>query len=225
MRSIGGAGSQVVPAFTAMGIGTIRAVDFDRVELSNLNRQLFFGSREVGNYKVDVMQRRVAALNPSVTFQKIRVRIDSFAKARRAVKGSDVVLCTADGPVHKLYCAVDEACERAHIPWIFFGVNEHIGVIGPFIIHGRTKSYRQIVAQKRKRHPHYLAIVNYFRAHEAHIRKRFIPPSMVPLFMYGGSVLVSETVKYITGFARPSLLNNIMRYDVSTNTVWREIVK
>lgn len=61
---VGGVGGYVVEALARSGIGTIDIVDSDTVALSNLNRQIIATHSSVGQYKVDVMERRIHDINP-----------------------------------------------------------------------------------------------------------------------------------------------------------------
>lgn len=61
---VGGVGGYVVEALARSGIGTIDIVDSDTVALSNLNRQIIATLSSVGQYKVDVMERRIHDINP-----------------------------------------------------------------------------------------------------------------------------------------------------------------
>ncbi len=61
---VGGVGSYVVEALARAGIGELILVDFDKVDLTNINRQLHAMEDTVGQYKVDLMARRVHLINP-----------------------------------------------------------------------------------------------------------------------------------------------------------------
>lgn len=61
---IGGVGGYVVEALTRSGIGTLALVDNDKVNLTNLNRQIIATKDTLGKYKVDVMKERILSINP-----------------------------------------------------------------------------------------------------------------------------------------------------------------
>ena len=61
---IGGVGGYAVEALARSGIGTLDLVDHDRVSLTNLNRQLHATRETVGEYKVDVAEKRIHEINP-----------------------------------------------------------------------------------------------------------------------------------------------------------------
>lgn len=61
---IGGVGGYVAEALARSGVGAFDLVDSDRVEESNLNRQIIATSKTIGRYKVDVMKERILEINP-----------------------------------------------------------------------------------------------------------------------------------------------------------------
>lgn len=64
---IGGVGGYVCEALCRSGVGTIDIVDNDKVSLSNINRQIIALHSSVGEYKTEVMKKRMLDINPSVS--------------------------------------------------------------------------------------------------------------------------------------------------------------
>src|ERR1700758_2690140 len=62
----GGLGSPATLYLAAAGVGTIGLVDSDRVELSNLQRQVLYGARDVGRQKLEVATERIRDINPNI---------------------------------------------------------------------------------------------------------------------------------------------------------------
>ncbi|HEY8833406.1 MAG TPA: molybdopterin-synthase adenylyltransferase MoeB [Gemmatimonadaceae bacterium] len=73
----GGLGSPVALYLAAAGVGTLGLVDFDTVDLSNLQRQILHGSASVGSSKIDSARDRLVDINPNVTIEPYRTRLDS----------------------------------------------------------------------------------------------------------------------------------------------------
>lgn len=69
---VGGVGSYVVEALARAGIGELTLVDFDTVDITNINRQLPALEHTVGQYKVDLMAERVKLINPQAKVTPIR---------------------------------------------------------------------------------------------------------------------------------------------------------
>lgn len=73
---IGGLGSSVIQYLNAAGVGKIGIVDYDKVELSNLNRQLIYKDSDIGKSKVDVTKNYISELNSSTKIEIFEMRID-----------------------------------------------------------------------------------------------------------------------------------------------------
>ncbi len=67
----GGLGSAVLTYLAVAGIGTIRIIDNDEVELSNLNRQVLHTNRDIGKAKVDSAKGRLHELNPDIKIETV----------------------------------------------------------------------------------------------------------------------------------------------------------
>lgn len=78
---IGGVGGYVAEALARSGIGTFSLVDHDTVSLSNLNRQIIATRDSVGEYKTDVMKRRILSINPKA---QVEVYHDFFLPGMEA---------------------------------------------------------------------------------------------------------------------------------------------
>ncbi|HKI86908.1 MAG TPA: HesA/MoeB/ThiF family protein, partial [Thermoanaerobaculia bacterium] len=85
----GGLGSPLALYLAAAGVGTIGIVDFDRVEESNLQRQVIFSSDDIGAPKTEVAARRVRALNPEVTVEPHDGRVTG-ANVDELISGYDL---------------------------------------------------------------------------------------------------------------------------------------
>jgi sulfur-carrier protein adenylyltransferase/sulfurtransferase len=73
----GGLGSPIGLYLAAAGVGTIGLVDFDTVDLSNLQRQIIHGSSAVGTAKIDSARERLLDVNPNVTLEPYETRLTS----------------------------------------------------------------------------------------------------------------------------------------------------
>src|SRR5688572_3417811 len=84
----GGIGSPAIQYLAAAGIGALRVIDDDLVSLDNLQRQILFGTDDVGAAKADVAGGIVARLNPDVGFHAVRERL-SAANVAALLDGAD----------------------------------------------------------------------------------------------------------------------------------------
>jgi adenylyltransferase/sulfurtransferase len=109
----GGLGSPVALYLAAAGVGTIGIVDFDVVDISNLQRQVLHGTPDVGRSKLESAKTRLNALNPEVKVETYAEALSS-QNALEIFRGYDVVLDGTDNfPTRYL---VNDACVLLGIP-------------------------------------------------------------------------------------------------------------
>jgi adenylyltransferase/sulfurtransferase len=106
----GGLGSPLLLYLAAAGVGAIGIVDDEAVELSNLQRQILNTTASIGAAKVDSAASALQALNPDVTIERHRLRLDA-GNAQALIEGYDIVADGSDS-IETRY-AVNEACHRA----------------------------------------------------------------------------------------------------------------
>ena len=92
IAGLGGLGSNVAFALTRAGVGGLKLVDFDRVDLSNLNRQQY-GIRHLGRYKTEALTEELLEVNPYLRIEYCTVRVDENNIAE--LFGGFSVLCEA----------------------------------------------------------------------------------------------------------------------------------
>jgi molybdopterin/thiamine biosynthesis adenylyltransferase/rhodanese-related sulfurtransferase len=103
----GGLGSPAALYLAAAGVGTIGIVDFDAVDVSNLQRQIIHGTHDVGRSKIASARDRIEALNPEVHVETFDAHF-SVANARTLVDAFDVIVDGTDNfPARYL---VNDAC-------------------------------------------------------------------------------------------------------------------
>ena len=131
---IGGLGCASATYLTAAGVGRITVVDFDLVELSNLNRQVLYGIDDIGKRKVFVAQRKLSQLNPEVEIVPVFTRVTE-ENVFSMISGIQVVLDGLDNFSTRL--TVNTACIKHRIPFIHGGVSRFRGLVTT-IIPGKT---------------------------------------------------------------------------------------
>ena len=73
---IGGVGSFTVESLCRCGIGEISLVDFDTIDITNINRQIHAMSNNIGKYKVDEMKKRIELINPDIQVNTFKKNLD-----------------------------------------------------------------------------------------------------------------------------------------------------
>jgi len=111
----GGLGSAAILYLSAAGVGRLRLVESDRLELSNLNRQVLHRLADLGRPKADSARDAVGAFNPDCRMETVTARLTA-ATAAAVFRGADVVLdCTDNFPTRFV---VADACWREGVPLV-----------------------------------------------------------------------------------------------------------
>ncbi len=125
----GGLGSPVALYLAAAGVGTLGLADFDRVDATNLHRQVLHGTASVGQLKVESARARLADLNPHVRLQLHDAALTS-ANAREIVGAYDLVIDGTDNfPTRYL---LSDACVLLGKPNVFGSVQRFEGQVSIF---------------------------------------------------------------------------------------------
>ena len=125
----GGIGAPAIQYLAAAGVGRLRVIDDDSVSLDNLQRQVLFGTNDVGRAKEAVAGERVAALNPDVRFEGRCERIGAV-NAPALFEGADLVLDGSDNFATRLL--VSDHCTAARIPLVSAAIGRFQIQIGTF---------------------------------------------------------------------------------------------
>jgi sulfur carrier protein ThiS adenylyltransferase len=94
IAGIGGIGSNVAVHLVRAGCTSLKLVDFDRVELSNLNRQFYFVD-QIGEYKVDMLRKNLWRISPDAVIETAPLRLtpenmlETFRDCQLLVEGFD----------------------------------------------------------------------------------------------------------------------------------------
>lgn len=125
----GGLGSAAITYLAASGIGTLGIADHDRVELSNLQRQILHETGDVGRAKIESARDRVEELNPHVRVEIHAVRVDE-ENALPLVTSYDLVLDGSDNFETRI--AVASACHHAAKTLVSAAIRRFEGQITTF---------------------------------------------------------------------------------------------
>lgn len=123
---IGGLGCASATYLTAAGVGWIKIVDFDVVNLSDLNRQILYAEQDIGERKVVVAKKRLSSLNPRVKIIPIVAKVDK-ENVSEIIRGADVVVDGLDNFESRLI--VNSACVHFNIPYVYGGVSRLRGML------------------------------------------------------------------------------------------------
>lgn len=122
----GGLGCAAALYLAAAGVGHITIVDRERVELSNLNRQVLHWTADVGKFKGVSIAEKLRELNPQIRVEGVPREITQD-NARRLIEGFDVVVDCLDNWQTRF--ALNDACIRLDVPLVHAGVHSWFGQI------------------------------------------------------------------------------------------------
>jgi len=191
---VGGIGNPVVTLLTAMGIGKLKIVDRDIIEISNLHRQHLYTEEDIGRVKVEAAKARLEQINSSVQIEALPNSVTKYT-AENIVKGFDIVVDALDS-IDARY-ALNDACIKLNIPLIYAGA---LGMLGSIctIIPNKTACLRCIFPALAEDDMPTCSTEG-------------VHPSI--LYLVGG-IQVSEVVKIILG-ERPTLENKLLYIDLN----------
>ncbi|MBU2608119.1 MAG: HesA/MoeB/ThiF family protein [Chloroflexi bacterium] len=183
----GGLGSPVSIYLAAAGIGTIRLIDHDRVELSNLNRQVLHWDKDVGREKVNSAAEKLQKLNEGVQVEAVAESITE-ANVSRLVAGFDLIVDAMDNLPTRFI--LNKAAIEHNIPF-FHGAVYGLEGRAMTIIPGKTACmgciYRGPIP-----------------------REKFPVIGVTPAVI--GCIQATEVIKYLTGIGK-LLANRLLVYD------------
>ncbi len=186
VTGLGGLGCAASLYLTCAGIGHVTLIDCDRVELSNLNRQVLHYDEDIGERKPFSAAEKLVKLNSSIevtpVFRKITTR-----NARELIKGANLVIDGLDNLQTRLI--VNKACVAEGIAFIHGGVYGLFGEVTT-ILPGRTPCLACIFPE----FPHGKLELPVFG----------VTPSLIAILQ------VTEAIKLLAGFG--SLLTGKMLY-------------
>jgi len=136
----GAIGSHVSWNMAAIGVGKITIVDFDRVEESNLNRQYMYAPSDIGQLKVHVLGEKIKAFNPTVEVVSIDRKISSDADVLELASGVSLIVKAIDTPEESMSW-VNAVCVEKGISFVSGGFIDHMGVVGPNYIPGKSTCF------------------------------------------------------------------------------------
>jgi adenylyltransferase/sulfurtransferase len=125
----GGLGCPAAIYLAAAGVGTIGLVEFDKVDITNIHRQILYSSADIGKAKIDVARERLVAANPNVTVECFPERLTS-QNALQVLRGFDVVIDASDNfPTRYL---VNDAAVMLGIPSVYGSIHRFEGQLSVF---------------------------------------------------------------------------------------------
>ncbi len=140
----GGLGSSAIMYIAAAGIGKIGIADDDKVEISNLQRQVIHNNSDIGNYKTESAEKRIKELNPHCKVMTFTKRINS--KNALEILSQFDIICDCSDNFGTRYL-INDACVILKKPLIYGSVQGFEGQVSVFNLKKNSPNFRDLLPQ------------------------------------------------------------------------------
>jgi len=201
----GGLGCPIMQYLVAAGVGHIGLADNDKVSLSNLHRQVIFGTEDIGLYKVDVVKRKMLLLNSDVNIRTSNERWTQ-EHCMQHFPDYDVVVDATDNFASRYL--INDACVLLGKPLVFGAVSQFDGQVAVF---NQLQSDGSRSVNYRDLFPLPPADGEVLNCSEGGVLG--VLPGTI------GAVQATEVIKLITGLGK-TLSNRLWNYNALTQEVF-----
>jgi bacteriocin biosynthesis cyclodehydratase domain-containing protein len=215
---VGGLGGRVAWELAACGVGELRLIDGDRVEMSNLNRQIQYTEADVGLLKAKITAARLRAFNSTIRVMFTARRMESQAQLADFIVGADVVVDAADWPAYEIEAWCNTACFELGVPYIAMAQYPPKIKVGPFFDPETPGCHECQRIAWRRSHPHFDMAIDQLAA------RRSPAATLGPTSGLIGAQVGMDVVHFLTGLTEPASLRAACMYDMRTMEVEREPV-
>jgi molybdopterin/thiamine biosynthesis adenylyltransferase len=192
---VGGGGCQVLQNLTALGVGHLTLVEFDRVTPSNLNRQILYGEEDLGCSKIEVLRRELPRKNSRCAYTFREERITSSEDFARLLRGHDLGILTADSPRESIFSWFNQGIYESRTPGLYTaGVTPASLGAGPLVIPGETPCYDCSLPPWKP---------DFSSPEVKALNGRYQHGVLAPHVAILGGILALEAVRFLTGFQEP----------------------
>jgi adenylyltransferase/sulfurtransferase len=138
---LGALGAVAATALGAAGVGCVRCVDSLPVTVTDPYLAQLFSLDDVGSPRVDVVRRRILAVNPDTTVELVATELPDENAVRDTVAGSTFVLGCVDPGLSSLMYRLNRSCLAERIPWCPGRVTAFEGLVGPTVVPYESACY------------------------------------------------------------------------------------
>jgi len=222
---LGGAGAATALALAAAGVGTVRCVDALPIALADVYLSPFLRLDDVGTPRAAAVARQTQASAPEVRLEACEQRIDSEADLRRAIIGSDMVVCCLDAGQSNLAYKLNRVCLAEKLRWIACSLGGAEIAIGPAMHPGESACYLCY----RMRAVACAGNPEDAFAYEKHLDRRKRDESGRRENLVFGAGLAAnflglEVLKELTGLAEPSLVGRLLTIQLTDLSMQKHTV-
>ena len=136
---IGGLGCPLLTYLAASGVGRIGIVDYDKVEISNLNRQTLFAQSDVGKFKVNQAKKNIKKINSKIKVLTFNIKLNE-TNIKKVFEDFDII-CDGTDNYETRYLINDE-CKRSKKILISAAISKFDGHLYKFNFRKKSSCYR-----------------------------------------------------------------------------------
>lgn len=212
---LGAVGSWVACNLVQSGVKKIILMDADVVEVSNLHRQFGYRECDLGQRKVDILEKRLREYNSSIEVTKIYEFLDENSLKKLDEYKLDLIINCADKPnVDTTSLWVGEYGMKRKIPHIVGGgYNLHLSLIGQTIIPGKSACVKCFQKQLEEHNK-----IDSSRVKKLAIKNRKVG-SFGPMCSMIASMVGMESIKVLSKCITPANLNRRGEFDIYTMNI------
>ena len=189
----GGLGSAVLPILASTGVGNLGIVEYDEVELTNLQRQILYSPADVGTKKIDIAAKLVKSLNPELNLTTFDNPLNED-NSTGIISQFDYVLDCTDN--FKTRFLINDICEKFNKTLIYASVSDYEGQV--MVLHHHNKT----------------SLRDFYPDMPKERKNSAIIPTLPQII---GSIQANEAIKAITGTGElldgKLLLFNVLNYN------------
>ena len=142
---VGGLGCPLITYLAASGVGTIGIVDKDKIELSNLNRQTLFVSKDIGKFKVIQAKNYIKKVNNKIKIKTFKQKV-SLSNIKSIIKDFDIICDGTDN--YETRYIINDQCKKSKKILISAAISKFSGHLFKFNFKRKGCCYRCFMPEK-----------------------------------------------------------------------------
>lgn len=218
---IGGIGSWLIESLARSGIGNLRLIDPDTVELSNLPRQALYSENDIGKLKVEAAKDKLTLINTNINIEGVEQFITSPSQLVLLIENSTLVInCSGSPSVSDTNDIVSEACFKLNIPHLLCGgYDGHLSFVGQTVIPYKTACWKC-----------YSESGIYEKSLQGFSHVPITPSSLeggtlAPIASITANLHAIEAIRVISGYGKPTMVNCKAELDFSSFTLYKTRIR
>lgn len=211
---LGGVGSNVLLNLAALGVLNFKIVDYDEVNLSNLNRQILYSKADIGHYKSDIAKQKILQLLPEASIESCNKKLESSEDVLEMVKGYDFVIAAADIPRDKILDWVNNACLKFKIPYICGGLDSLWATYFSIMpgVTGCMECWKRSAGENRSLYRGIVQAEHFSSAISPNV-------AIMPMISMVSGLMSSEFLKIVTKISEPRALGKLCVFNFKSSEI------